>query len=403
MPVWHEKTQQWVRQGKLVLLGVTQEQHPQRCRLFAQWHRLDWPILHDPINVMQTRAVPIVVAIDEHGIVRSVRPNLQTFETEFLNRDFPPEGAKPAAAAPKPSPGDLDALRRRAELLSKNGSGKAWRDLADALALWGGIERVDETIDAYHRAVQVAPNDGHAEFRLGVGYRMRYESTHRQATDFQAAVDHWGKARAIDPNQYIWRRRIEQYGPRLIKPYPFYDWVETAVREIAARGERPIELPVGLAGAEIAHPSRRFTAEQREMKSPDPEGRIHRDLQRLITAEVAVVPPRIKPGDAARVHITLRPTAGSTAHWNNEAPQPLRLWVDVPPGWQVERRLLSAPPSRQPETSEPRHLEFEVLSPADARGTTKLSAYALYYVCEDTGGTCQFLRQDIPIAVKVAK
>ncbi|MHC4512049.1 MAG: hypothetical protein ACYTAO_24420 [Planctomycetota bacterium] len=59
--------QQYVREGRLVVLAVAQEQHRQRSRLFAQWQRLDWPILHDPINVMQVRGVPIEVAIDEHG------------------------------------------------------------------------------------------------------------------------------------------------------------------------------------------------------------------------------------------------------------------------------------------------------------------------------------------------
>ncbi len=52
------------------MLGVTQEQHADRCRLFAQWKQFGWPILHDPINLLEAPAVPIVVAIDEHGIVR---------------------------------------------------------------------------------------------------------------------------------------------------------------------------------------------------------------------------------------------------------------------------------------------------------------------------------------------
>ena len=73
-------------------------------------------------------------------------------------------------------------------------------------------------------------------------------SIHLYVTDvdasFQRAIDAWGQALAIDPNHYIWRRRIQQYGPRLIKPYPFYDWVEQAAREIRARGETPVELAV---------------------------------------------------------------------------------------------------------------------------------------------------------------
>ena len=57
--------------------------------------------------------------------------------------------------------------------------------------------------------------------------------------------------------------------------------------------------------------------------------------------------------------------------------------------------LLIAPQGNQPETSEPRHFEFEVFAAANVSGTPKLTAYALYYVCKDLGGTCQFLRPDI--------
>ncbi len=87
--------QEWVREGKLVVLGIAQEQHPDRCQLFAQWQKLNWPILHDPINVMQVRGVPIEVAIDERGIVRNIRPNLKTFEEKFIDKAFAPEGLEP--------------------------------------------------------------------------------------------------------------------------------------------------------------------------------------------------------------------------------------------------------------------------------------------------------------------
>ena len=39
-------------------------------------------------------------------------------------------------------------------------------------------------------------------------------------------------------------------------------------------------------------------------------------------------------------------------------------------------------------------------SAKDARGTVKLTAYALYYVCEGADGTCLYLRHDIPIEVR---
>ena len=74
--------------GKLVVVGIAQEQHGDRCRLFAQWQEVGWPILHDPINFMRVRGVPIEVAIDEYGIVRSMRPELKTLEEEFIGKTF---------------------------------------------------------------------------------------------------------------------------------------------------------------------------------------------------------------------------------------------------------------------------------------------------------------------------
>jgi len=390
---------EWVREGKLIVIGIAQEQHSDRNRLFAQWHQFDWPILYDPINVMQVRGVPIEVAIDEHGIVRSIKPKPDTLKAEFLDKSFEAHEGQTPAKPLEPTRPDVEALRRRAE---QSGTADAWRELGDALVLWAGPAGVEEAIKAYTQAINIKPDDGDAHFRLGVSYRVRYDSARRMPSDFQTAVDHWTKARQIEPNQYIWRRRIEQYGPRLTKPYPFYDWVETASGEIKARGEKPVELEVLPTGSEIAAPDRSFDSGQSDVKPPDPQGRIHRDAQGLVLAEVTVVPPRVKPEEIVRVHVTLRPNEKQRAHWNNEA-EPLKLWVDPPAGWQVQPQLLIAPQGDKPETSEPRRLEFELRTPADASGTTELAAYALYYACEDVNGTCQFLRLDIPVKVTVGQ
>lgn len=396
MPVWNEKVQEWIRDGKLVVLGIAQEQHPDRCQLFAQWHKFNWPILHDPINAMQVRGVPIEVAIDEHGIVRIIRPDLKTFEQEFITKTF--AASEDSASKPEKTTGpNLTALRRHAE---QSGSSDAWRELADALVFWSESFDINDAIEAYTQAIKINPQDGNAHFRLGVCYRIRYESEYQLPTDFQSAVDHWTKARQIEPNQYIWRRRIEQYGPRATKPYPFYDWIQTAAFDIRTRGEEPVELRVLPTSSEVTDPDRGPDNEQLDTKPPDPQGRILRDQQLLVLTEVTVIPPSVKPGGTVRVHITHRPDEKQKAYWNNEA-EPLTLWVDPPPGWKAQPQLLTAPQGDKPETSEPRHIEFEVHIATEATGTFKLFAYALYYVCEGTGGTCSFLRQDIPITIKV--
>jgi hypothetical protein len=397
VPVWYEATREWVKQGRLVLLGVTQEQHADRCRLFAQWKKFDWPILHDPINLLEAPAVPIVIAIDEHGIVRAVRPRPETIAAEFLGKTFADDalpGAPPYAGPPDPA-----SLRRKAELKPDP---HAWRALGDNLTIWGGPERVGEAIDCYGRALALDPSDKNALFRLGVAHRMRHESIGRKPGDFQAAVDAWGRALALDPNQYIWRRRIEQYGPRLAKPYAFYDWIEQARAEIARRGETPFPLAVEPYGSELAGPARQVVAEPSAPVEPDPKGQIHRDAKRLIDAEVVVVPSCVRPGQAARVHLAFRPNAAQSGHWNNES-TPLRVWIAGSDGWTVSTRLLEARQPAQPESVEVRRLDFEVKAPAAATGKARLAAYALYNTCEQAGGRCLFLRQDLWVELDVAK
>jgi hypothetical protein len=339
------------------------------------------------------------VAVDERGIVRSTRFDIKTFEETFVNKTFTFDATSPATRTGPPSPPDRAGLRRRAE---EGRTARVWRDLGDALALWGGIDRIDEAIDAYTRATRLDPASGEAHFRLGVCYRMRYESHRGLPNDFRAAVDHWSAARTIEPNQYIWRRRVEQFGPRLTKPYPFYDWVQRAAEEIRARGEQPVALAVLPSGSELEQPAQRFDTQQDDVQPPDPNNRIQHDALRLALAEVTVVPPRVKAGQSARIHVSMRPDARRKAHWNNEA-EPLTLWVEAPPGWQLERRLLRAPQGGKPTTSEPRQLELDVRAPVDARDAGKLHAYALYYICEEVRGTCQFLRLDIAIEVALEK
>ena len=97
MPVWHRLTEAWRKDGRLQVVGIVQEQHPDRARLFAQWHEIDWPILWDPLSITGSAAVPNLTLVDEHGIVRSRRPDATTIESAFIERDFPPPGSVAAA------------------------------------------------------------------------------------------------------------------------------------------------------------------------------------------------------------------------------------------------------------------------------------------------------------------
>jgi tetratricopeptide (TPR) repeat protein len=390
VPVWHEKLKQLRADNKVVLVGVIQEQHADRCRLFAQWQQFDWPILQDSVNLLRATAVPLVIALDEHGVVQSTRMSPDKVE-EFLAKDFPPP-TETTAIAELP---DLDALRAATD----SGTGESWQALGDALTVWHSERRISEAISAYREALTVDSQNAPAAFGLGVAYRRRHEAPRGLPTDFQNAVDAWTTALDINPNQYIYRRRIEQYGPRLSKPYPFYDWVETARIELGKRGETPHPLSVEPSGAEIATPSRKFAVESEAPENPDPLGRINRDRDRIRISSVAV-PSRIQAGDSTRMHISLVPRRGN--HWNNEA-QPVRVWIDAPEGWEIERRLTTLDQPKEPESTEVRRLEFELKTPKSSKdaGPVTVNGYALYFVCDDANGSCFFLRGDFKFVLNV--
>lgn len=189
------------------MVGIIQEQHPQRARLFMQWQQMDWPILVDSYNLLGITVVPVVVLIDEHGIVREIGPDLENttqLEKSFINNTFSASAA-PAAMPPKTG----SRLAQEIAKIDNKDSG----------------ENVSTLIQQLEKICRENPDDAVAHFRLGVAYRKRYDAKARESQDFQLAVFHWSTALHLDPNNYIWRRRLQQFGPRLEKPYPFYNWV----------------------------------------------------------------------------------------------------------------------------------------------------------------------------------
>jgi hypothetical protein len=381
------------------MVGIIQEQHPDRARLFMQWKEMGWPILVDSYDLLAVSVVPITLAIDEGGVIRSVlRPlrDVGVFDASFLEESFGDE--VPESIDPPRVP-DLNRLLQAAR---SSGSARDWMAYGDALAVWGGPGRIGDAIAAYEAAADRDPDDGMTQFRLGVAYRMRYDGLGRRTGDFQEAVIRWSAALALDPNQYIWRRRIQQYGARLHKPYPFYDWVETARKDIVARGQNPVPLSVEPRGSEFAVPLSDFTADV-EAIDPDPMGRVLRDDGQFISAEIIAVPASVSPGDVTRIHLVFEPIERTEAHWNNEAEE-MVLWVDPPDGWQVDSRAFTYPLPPEPVTKEPRTIEIEVRTPEQARsGSVRIPAYALYYVCEDVNGICMYRRQDLDLTVGIER
>ena len=388
MPVWHKKTLEARKSGKLVVLGVIQEQHADRCRLFAQWQGIDWPILHDPINQVGPRAVPIFVAIDEAGTVVDAKLSVSNLKS-FLRRPKP-EGRLATGVAvdeAAPTTGTGPAV---------TAPGSSWLALGDKALLGKESGNAEAAIGFYQRLLDSNSKSAAAWFRLGVAHRTRYDSSQAQDQDFGLAAEAWDRALSIDPNHYVYRRRIQQYGPRLDKPYPFYDWIEQARSEILARGDIPVQLVAEPVGAEIAKPIKQIRERQTGEDEPDPNGRITRDGGQFVSSSIVVVPGKIEPGQAVRVHLTLRPKRDTV--WNNET-EPIRVWLHIPNGWKTEKSMLEFAQSSQAESRVPRSIDFELRSgPKSKQGTIK--GYALYSICEKNGGTCLYRRLDFQIPIE---
>lgn len=414
MPGWHAATKLLQDDGEVQMVGIIQEQHPDRARLFMQWKEMGWPILVDSYDLLEMPYVPVTLAIDERGVIRRIlsRPDPDTeLGQAFLVDVFGDAAPSASRVGGARAPGAIDrgAVAAQPDLIElgriarDEDAAGTWRAYGDALAVWGGPDRLGSAIEAYERATTLDGADGLAHFRLGVAYRARYDSPARQERDFQRAVDQWTAALDVDPNQYIWRRRIQQYGPRLDKPYPFYDWVRTAREDIVARGEEPATLVVEPRGSEFAEPAESFAASVEEVEDPDPRGRVLRDDGEFIDVEIVAVPPVVTAGGVARVHVVFRPIPERLAHWNNEA-EDMLLWLDPPRGWEVDRRLVSHRVPPEAVSQETRTLEVEVRAPKRVRGqSVRIPGYALYYVCEDVDGICMYRRQDVALELAVRR
>lgn len=392
MPGWHEKLKD---RDDVVQLGLIQEQHPDRCKLFMQWKQMDWPVMVDSLNLLGVKVVPITLFIDEHGVIRKVKPKHDDLE-DFVSTAYPaPKRAVSKVHKPS-SQSVLEGLKDVQPIGPEDPMKR--RTAGDSTFLW--LDDPHVAITWYSTVVRDERDDGDAHFRLGVAYRARHDSKDRRDDDFANAVKHWERSLEIDPNHYIRRRRIQQYGPRLDKPYSFYDWINKARDEIKARGETPVELTAEPGGAEFAYPDKEFKGDE-GAANPDPDGKINRDEKGLIAVKAVPVPGKLNPGEASRIHVSFEVNAELKAHWNNETGDNT-VWIDAPEGWKLDKQLLTLALGEGATSTEDRKIEFEVRAPEDAEpGEYTLNAYALYYVCEGVDGTCLYLRRDFEVTLTV--
>src|SRR6516164_8377644 len=125
--------------GKVLMAGIIEEQHPDRARLFMQWKQMKWPLLADSLDRLGVSAVPITLAIDEYGVIRLVNPKSEEIEEKYLSRTFEKPVNLSTAVNMIPN---LDALKQA----TRQGTASSWESYANALEEWGGPERLGEAI-----------------------------------------------------------------------------------------------------------------------------------------------------------------------------------------------------------------------------------------------------------------
>jgi hypothetical protein len=403
------------RSNEIMVIGITEEQHPDRCRLWAQWQGIEWPILWDPFNLTGSSAVPVVMAADEHGVVQFTRLDPRRFDEQFGDEFLAVEFPKPKEQPADPHPGVREENCGPAQLAGDDMI--LTPEHAMARFLWyekvHGVPMPARELDHAVRSMGLGLDGPADHFRLGVAHRLRYDSPDHRPEDFQSSIDHWMTALLANPSQYIWRRRIQQWGPRLDKPYPFYDWVAKAQAEVSARGEEPVAIRVPLTGSEVAAGTREIPKLEGEAKHPDPEQKLPRDSADLVSVETAaalhtgVAGPRSRePVGTARVHVVLRPDPERRVHWTNDA-GPTLVWISVPEGWNIKQNLFTLELPEVASTEEVRRLDFEVRPPTGDPGApakpASLKGVAFYYVCEGESGECTYLARDFEVQIPIPK
>jgi len=414
--VWNEQTKQLVEEKKLVVIGVVQEQHAERARLYKQWKQYDFPIAQDSFTELGLSVVPVPILIDEFGYVQSAKPRLTNIGALVNKKSNPPANSAPRLDPKKRTAYEIMQSKPLEETLEK---GKQLILAGDALIRQVSANRLvnfatyndgsisshlHHAIAKYHHSEEILVKHdaellGALYFRLGVAYRMRFDKLPREArtdADFDRAIEYWSKAVERTPNQYIWRRRIQQYGPRQAKPYPFYDWVETAEKELLQRGEKPIELPVPLTESETAKPSNKFNLLSKAT-NPDPHEKINEAPSNVIQCRATVVPATAKPGQAVRVHLHFNTVA---AKWNNEA-ENMVVWINESNSGQSEKSLIEFENPVAPTSTETRQFEFEYQTDKAATQNIEINGFALFNTCKSSGGQCLYLRKNFSIPILI--
>ncbi|MGJ8726491.1 MAG: TlpA family protein disulfide reductase [Roseibacillus sp.] len=359
MPGWHNQTKDLVTEGKLQVFGIAPEQYGDRMALFLQWKNLEFPVLMDPLNVLNVSAVPITLLVDESGVIRYRNPKPRDLKV-FLDKEYPETARVITPASPLGQEQALRALQNR--------------DTAE-------IERAATML----ALLSTSNKNPEFTFQSGVLARWLFDNG-GDPENFQTAVHLWSDALAHRPGQYIWRRRIQQYGPRLDKPYPFYNWVIEARKDLQAAGKTPHPLQVEPSGSEVAAPRKKGEQGKESPNFPDPNNKLPHE-NALLEITTTTIPHTDAP-EKGRLHLLLTPT--ENGHWSSDA-QKVELWFRPEEGSPIFLTSeATSLPANLETSSLPRVLEGDFSLPQNSAGKLVL----FYSLCETENAVCRFLKTE---------
>lgn len=247
---WNSQLKPLVAEGRLAVMGIAEEQHADRCRLFAQWKDIAWPIAFDPLDQLNIEKLPLAVCVDEHGIVRMIRRDAKKSLAEFAAKTYPvPRKPLPPEEEEIPTP------RYTRRLAGEDRTALGLTAHGNALVLSGLPAEISEAIRTFEQLVEKEPKSAAGHFRLGVSRRIRADSPEAQAEDAAGAVTAWKKAAALRPANQVFKSRYAQFSSNPGPDHDFYNWIEQARKEIIARGDKPVELAADAAMDARAKPS----------------------------------------------------------------------------------------------------------------------------------------------------
>jgi|CXWL01.1.fsa_nt_gi peroxiredoxin len=248
LPEWNEKTKALIAADKLVVIGVSQEQSPERSRLLLQWLKIDWPVLHDPLNTHEVRKLPTVIAIDEHGYVQDPHAKIETFESKFVNQTYPKPG--------KPAYYERDVLqdpRVTRRIVEDTNAAEDWNRHGTSIILSWRPALLPEGVESFTKLTGKEPKSAVAYFRLGVAHLFRRASEFAQGDDLEGAQKALKKAAALSSSNEVFAQRLlvasgKDTGEK---------WIKLARKEIKARGEKPVALPKGNKPSATSAPTKK--------------------------------------------------------------------------------------------------------------------------------------------------